>query len=68
MGMAKTFYEPQVAQVPGGFEMTLTISASAHARYWTSKPVRLSASTWEEAHAEAHAQVLALVSAMSGQA
>lgn len=53
-----THIEYQVSENVNGFELVVTITSGTS--YWTSKPARLEAETWEQAHREAGAQVLAL--------
>lgn len=50
--------ECQISETAHGFDLVVTITAGTSR--WTSKPARLEAETWDEAHREAGFQLTAL--------
>jgi hypothetical protein len=60
----KATIEHQIFHEADGFDLILTISNNGN--YWTSKPARLDATTWDEAHKEAKEQISALQAALDG--
>jgi hypothetical protein len=64
--VSKVFFEPQIQQRKDD-SFILHVTISRYDGVWTSPPVKLKATDWGAAQAEARPQVVELIKALKGE-